>query len=125
MAMSSDVVWIVTDEAIAVEVVPGERDGQAQRNFYASQLVKSVLTAAEKLEQGMVDFVGVVGKVLQHTKQRSTNSKNLTRFDSLEPSSMVSKLNFPSDFLVRWIKLITRKTNPRSKSRIVISIHKF
>lgn len=75
MAMNSDVVWIVTDEAVAAEVVPGERDGQTNRNPYDSQPVKSVrrgvAVSAEKLEQGMVDFVGVVGKVLQQAKERT------------------------------------------------------
>ena len=47
------------NEAVTAEVVLGERDSQAQRNPY-SQLAKSVFTvSAEKLEQGMVDFVGV------------------------------------------------------------------
>jgi hypothetical protein len=73
--MSGDVIWIVTDEAVEAEVVPGERDGQAKRNPYDSQPVKSVrrgvAVSAEKLEQGMVDFVGVVGRVLEQTKQKT------------------------------------------------------
>jgi hypothetical protein len=73
--MSGDVVWIVTDEAVETEVVPGERDGQAKRNPYDSQPVKSVrrgvAVSAEKLEQGMADFVSVLGRVLEQTQQRA------------------------------------------------------
>ena len=76
--MSNDVVWIVTDEAVEAEVVTGGRNSLSKKNQYEhvdSQPVKSVRrgvpVSAEKLEQGMVDFVGVVGKVLQQTKQRT------------------------------------------------------
>jgi len=71
-AMSGDVVWIVTDEA---EIVSGERKGDDKPNPYDSQPVKSVrrgvAVSAEKLEEGMVDFVGVVGRVLEQTKQKA------------------------------------------------------
>ena len=76
--MSDDVVWIVTDEVVEAEVVRGGRDGRSKGNPYdyvESQPVKAlrrgVAVSAEKLEQGMVDFVGVVGKVLEQTKQRT------------------------------------------------------
>ena len=74
--MSNDVVWIVTDEVVEAEV--GGRDAKSKGNPYDyvdSQPVKAlrrgVPVSAEKLEQGMVDFVGVVGKVLEQTKQRT------------------------------------------------------
>lgn len=76
--MSGGVVWIVTDDVIEAEEVTGGRDSNANHNPYEdvdSQSVKSVrrgvAVSAEKLEQGMVDFVSVVGKVLQHTKART------------------------------------------------------
>ena len=73
--MSGDVIWIVTDEAVETEVVPGERDGQAKRNPHDSQPVESVrrgvAVSAEKLEQGMADFVSVLGRVLEQTQQRA------------------------------------------------------
>ncbi len=51
--MDSDVLWIMTDEAITAEVVLGERDSQVQGNPYDLQPVKSVLAlSAEKLKRG-------------------------------------------------------------------------
>lgn len=72
--MSSDVVWIVTDDVVEAEEVTGGRDGNVKPNPYDSvdsQPVKwgrrGVAVSAEKLQQGMVDFVSVIGKVLQQT----------------------------------------------------------
>lgn len=76
--MSSGVVWIVTDDVIETEEATGGRDSNAERNPYEdvdSQPVKSVRrgvpVSAEKLQQGMVDFVSVMGKVLQQTKAQT------------------------------------------------------
>ena len=64
LAMSDDVVWIVTDEVVEAEV--GGRDAKSKGNPYDyvdSQPVKAlrrgVAVSAEKLEQGMVDFVEI------------------------------------------------------------------
>ncbi len=63
------------DDPFTTREVLGERDGQAKSNPYDSQPVKSVrrgvAVPAEKLEQGMVDFVGVVGRVLDQTKLKA------------------------------------------------------
>ena len=63
-----------TDDVVEAEEVTGGRDANSKPNPYDSvdsQSVKwarrGVAVSAEKLQQGMVDFVSVIGKVLQQT----------------------------------------------------------
>ncbi len=72
--MSDDVIWIVTDEMAA----DGGRAEEVKRNPYShvdSQPVRSqrrgVPVSAAKLEQGMADFVSILGRVLEQTQKRS------------------------------------------------------
>ncbi len=77
--MSQDVIWIVTDETIETEKVTGERDGCYKGNQYdvidsqpvRSQQRRGIPVSAAKLEQGMADFVSVLGRVLERTQQRA------------------------------------------------------
>ena len=73
--MSQDVIWIVTDETAA----DGGRAEDVKRNPYSpvdsqpvrSQQRRGIPVSAAKLEQGMADFVSILGRVLEQTQQRA------------------------------------------------------
>ena len=73
--MSDDVIWIVTDET----AVDGGRAEEVKRNPYShvdsqpvrSQQRRGIPVSAAKLEQGMADFVSILGRVLEQTQKRS------------------------------------------------------
>jgi hypothetical protein len=77
--MSEDMIWIVTDEMPETTVVKGERDGNYRGNKYEtvdsqpvrSQQRRGTPVSAAKLEQGMAEFVSIVGRVLEQTQQRA------------------------------------------------------
>jgi hypothetical protein len=81
--MADDVIWIVTDETPESEAkkVDGERDGSYTGNRYdtvdsqpvRSQQQRRIPVSVDKLEQGMADFVGAVGRVLSQTKQSTAD----------------------------------------------------
>ena len=73
-SMSDDVIWIVTDEPQQVVVPDGTRDGQRLPNpFDEPKMVNPdrrwVPVKVEKLEQGMADFLRVMGRVVQRAQQ--------------------------------------------------------
>ena len=73
--MSQDVIWIVTDETAA----DGGRAEDVKRNPHSpvdsqpvrSQQRRGIPVSAAKLEQGMADFVSILGRVLEQTQQRA------------------------------------------------------
>jgi hypothetical protein len=89
--MANDVIWIVTDETPETVTVKGERDGNYRGNKYEtvdsqpvrSQQQRRIPVSVEKLEQGMTDFVGAVGRVLSQTKQ-STKDVMGMELDEIE-----------------------------------------
>ncbi len=84
--MADDVIWIVTDETAETETVTGERDGNYKGNQYdvidsqpvRSQQRRGIPVAAAKLEQGMADFVSIVGRVLEQTQRRAGEITGMT-----------------------------------------------
>ncbi len=76
--MSQDVIWIVTDETVP-PVADGGRNEEVKRNPYSyvdsqpvrSQQRRGTPVSAAKLEQGMAEFVSIVGRVLEQTQQRA------------------------------------------------------
>ena len=99
--MADDVIWIVTDEtpevAPVAKSVEGMRDGGYKGNphdYVESQPVRSqqrrgVPVSAAKLEQGMADFVGIVGRVLRQTQQRAGDLTGM-ELDEIELSVEVN-----------------------------------
>jgi hypothetical protein len=92
--MTDDVIWIVT------EVEPGisdsgsdsgtSRDGGRTRNPYLEQPSRSggvqrVPLNAAKLEQGMTEFLGVVGRVFRHAQVRTAELAGM-ELDEIELS---------------------------------------
>jgi hypothetical protein len=76
--MADDVIWIVTDETPAVILPDGSRSGQDRGNPYddsddvgRTPGRRGIPVSAEKLEQGVTEFVQVMGRVLQHVKQNT------------------------------------------------------
>lgn len=74
--MSEDSIWIITAETPApTSVSEGGRDGGIRRGPFdePAQLPirRGVEVPAVKLEQGMSDFLQVVGRVLGHVQNRS------------------------------------------------------
>lgn len=94
--MPNDVIWIVTDEPPAVIIPDGSREGQDTGNPYdeldgtiRTDQRRGIPVAAEKLEQGMVEFVQIMGRILQHTKQ-STSKLAGMELDEIELSVEVN-----------------------------------
>lgn len=88
--MANDVIWIVTDEPPAVILPDGSREGRDTGNPYddPDEIVRTsgrrgVPVSAEKLEQGMAEFVQILGRVLQRVKQ-STKEVGGMELDELE-----------------------------------------
>jgi hypothetical protein len=75
--MADQFIWIVVDEAIVDSEPTGKRDGQQRGNvFDDSNPVRTpgrrgMPVNVDKLEQGMTDFLQVVGRVLSHAQQRA------------------------------------------------------
>ncbi|NJL19892.1 MAG: hypothetical protein HC895_02210 [Leptolyngbyaceae cyanobacterium SM1_3_5] len=75
--MAEEYIWIVTDEPIVpVPSIDGARDGGISRGAFDDPVVelpirRGVPVNAAKLEQGMTDFLQVVGRVLNHVQNRS------------------------------------------------------
>lgn len=71
--MSEEFIWIVTDE-VASE---GARDGNVRRNPYDRPEAlplpsrRGVPVRAEQLEQGMTDFLHVLGRVFRQAQQQT------------------------------------------------------
>ena len=80
VSMNDDVIWIVTDEPQQVVVPDGStsRDGRRLPNpFDESEIVRPenrgwVPVKVEKLEQGMADFLWVMGRVVRRAQQSAT-----------------------------------------------------
>jgi hypothetical protein len=94
--MSSDVIWIVTDETPVPKAVVGERDGQDTGNPYdqnrprtMTQPRRGVPVSAERLEQGMAEFVQVMGRVLEHAKASAKEVSGM-ELDEIELSVEVN-----------------------------------
>ena len=88
--MANDVIWIVTDEPPAVIIHDDSRDGQDTGNPYdepdrtiRTDQRRGTPVAAEKLEQGMMEFVQIMGRILQHTQQ-STSKLAGMELDEIE-----------------------------------------
>ncbi len=86
--MADDVIWIVTDETPAVILPDGSRSGRDSGNPYDDDIVRTpgrrgITVSAEKLEQGMAEFVRVLGRVLEQAKQ-STNQVGGMELDEVE-----------------------------------------
>jgi hypothetical protein len=85
--MAEDYIWIVT-ETPALE---GTRDGGVRRNPYddadsvAIAPRRGVPVQAAKLEQGMSDFLQVMGRVLGQVRQRSQELSGM-ELDEIELS---------------------------------------
>ena len=94
--MSDDVIWIVTDETPKMSLPNGARNGKNTGNPY-DQLPELVQThkrrgipvSAATLEQGMAEFVQVMGRVLQHTKQTTSQLAGM-ELDEIELSVEVN-----------------------------------
>lgn len=75
--MPKDYIYIVTAETAALPSIEGARDGGVRRSPYEDPEAveirppRGVRVDAAKLEQGMTDFLQVVGRVLNHVQQRS------------------------------------------------------
>ncbi len=73
--MTEDVVWIVTDEPPQVVLPDGGRDGQGAGNpFDKPEVVEPgnryrIPVKAEKLEQGVTDFLQVMGRVMRQARR--------------------------------------------------------
>lgn len=72
--MADDYIWIVTDTAPT-----GSRDGTVTRNPYADDTSRTapmtrpgIPVSAAKLEQGMIDFLQTMGRVIKSAQQRAT-----------------------------------------------------
>ncbi len=94
--MADDVIWIVTDETPAVILPDGSRIEQDMGNpyDYPNEIVptsgrRGTRVPAEKLEQGMAEFVQVMGRVLQHVKQSTHQLAGMT-LDEIELSVEVN-----------------------------------
>ncbi len=93
--MVGDVIWIVTDETPAVIHSDGSRSGQYSGNPYdadetgRSLVRRGIPVSAEKLEQGVTEFVQVLGRVLQHVKQNTHELAGMT-LDEIELSVEVN-----------------------------------
>ncbi len=94
--MSNDVIWVVTDETPETSLPNGARNGQGTGNPYDQppELVqthkrKGVPVSAERLEEGMKEFVEVMGRVLQHTRQTTTQLAGM-ELDEIELSVEVN-----------------------------------
>jgi len=96
VSMADDVIWIVMDETPAVILPDGSRSGQDSGNpyDYPTEIVRTpgrrgTPVSAEKLEQGMAEFVQALGRVLQHIKQ-STHQLAGMALDEIELSVEVN-----------------------------------
>jgi hypothetical protein len=70
--MANDYIYVITDSAPT-----GGRDGGISQNPYSGESTTSqkrpgIPVPAEKLEQGMADFLQTMGRVLQHAQARAT-----------------------------------------------------
>jgi hypothetical protein len=77
--MAEDYIWIVTDDAIdlPLSVPEGTRDAGGSRNPFDDPRTielptrRGIPVQVQKLEQGMTDFLTVLGRVFNHVKLRS------------------------------------------------------
>jgi hypothetical protein len=75
--MTDDVIWIVTEVEPEKTDSDTTRDGGRSRNPFSdddstrSGSVQRVPISAAKLEQGVAEFLGVVGRVFRHAKGRA------------------------------------------------------
>jgi hypothetical protein len=75
--MPEDVIWVVTNEEPQPTIPEGDRGGGIAKNPLDS--VRTIAPLArpgmpvrvEQLEQGMTDFLRVMGRVISHAKQRA------------------------------------------------------
>ena len=73
-SMSDDVIWIVTDEPL-LAMPDGARDGRRLPNPFDDQPEtvrpdrRWVPVKAEKLEQGMAEFLSAMGRVVKQAQQ--------------------------------------------------------
>lgn len=72
--MADDVIWIVTDESPRIAVPDGSRDGRRDNPFEAPEVVTPldryrVPVKAEKLEQGVAEFLQIMGRVIRRAQQ--------------------------------------------------------
>jgi hypothetical protein len=94
--MADDVIWIVTNETPGVLLPDGSRSGQDSGNPYddvdepaRTPGRRGTPVSAKKLEQGMSEFVQVLGRVLQHVKQSTHELAGMT-LDEIELSVEVN-----------------------------------
>jgi hypothetical protein len=88
---------IVTDEMPVKKAIEGARDGRSTGNPYdqpadrQSQVQRrGIPVPAAKLQQGMAEFVRVMGKVLAHAKQSAEEVGNM-ELDEIELSVEVNQ----------------------------------
>ncbi|WP_017299458.1 Pepco domain-containing protein [Nodosilinea nodulosa] len=89
--MADDYIYVITDTAPS-----GGRDGNNPRNPYADDQPRTsavsrpgIPVSAEKLEQGMADFLQTMGRVIQHAQARATELGSM-ELDEIELSVEVS-----------------------------------
>jgi hypothetical protein len=90
--MVNDVIWIVTDEPPTVLTPDGSRDGQGTGNPYENTPQPSrsgIPIKAEKLEQGMAEFLRVMGNVLENAQQSAGKLADM-ELDEIELSVEVN-----------------------------------
>jgi hypothetical protein len=95
--MATDVIWIVTDETPETAVPTGQKNAQDTGNPYADleenltvrPQRRGVPVAAAKLEQGMSEFVEIIGRVLSHTRESTKELAGMT-LDEIELSVEVN-----------------------------------
>lgn len=89
--MTDDYIYIITDTAPT-----GGRDGNVPRNPYADNPPRTptagrigLPVSAEKLEQGMTDFLQTMGRVIKNAQERATELGSM-ELDEIELSVEVS-----------------------------------
>lgn len=89
--MADDYIYVITDTAPS-----GGRDGNVPRNPYADNPPRIQTTnrlgipvSAEKLEQGIADFLQTMGRVIGQAQERATELGNM-ELDEIELSVEVS-----------------------------------
>lgn len=93
--MPEDIIYIVTDDPAQVIVPDGSRDGRTVRNPYEESVPPTPMTPrgipvnVEKLEQGVTDFLQLMGRVFRHAKQSATELGDM-ELDEIELSVEVN-----------------------------------
>lgn len=89
VSMPEDVIWVITDEPPPMIVPDGGRDGQVLPNpFDEPEAVEiknryRIPVKAEKLEQGVAEFLQVMGRVVRHAQQNAVELGNM-ELDEIE-----------------------------------------